>query len=132
MTLFEHLDNITIHKKSLDVTNNEDMKSYSSFLINRFVSMTDIFLPIVNEINKFGDVPKEIHQQFFLAVLPKRKQFFQYIKKSKDVNSEDKEILSNHFEIGTRDTEEMINTLEAKQIQDIVDKYKQTGRVSKV
>jgi hypothetical protein len=121
-TLFDHLNNITVNKKELNMLDDEEIKSYSNFMINRFVSMTELYVPLVNEINKH-DIPKQIHQKFYLSVLPKRKHYFKYIKKSKDVDNRTKEILSKHFQVGTKDIESMIRIMNEKQISEIVDKY---------
>lgn len=124
MNLFEHLDGLTIHKKEFDPNNDEQKKSYEPFMINRFVSMIDVYIPIINEINKYPNVPKETHYRFLQKTLPKRKQFFKYIKKKKDVTIEEKKKVMEYYECSMREAEMYVNQLSDEQIKNILDVYK--------
>ena len=123
MNFFDHLNDLTIHKKEFDPTNDEQRKSYIPYMINRFVSMTDVYLPFVNEINQYPDLPKETHHRYFSKILPKRKHFFQYIKKKKDVSIEDKEKICEYFECSTREAERYMDEMTIEQIRKIVSIY---------
>jgi hypothetical protein len=85
--------------------------------------MVEAYIPLVNEINRY-DVPKNTHYNFFYSTLPKKKHFFKYIKKSKEIDLEDKKCIAKYFEIGLRETEEYIKILEPDQIQKIIDVFK--------
>ena len=122
-TLFDHLNDLTINKIDFDSSNDEQVKSYSQYMINRFVSMTDIYLPIVNEINQY-DLPKETHYNYYKNLLPKRKHYFKYIKKKKDINLEDKKLLCIYFECGLKEIENFINVLTEEQIEEILKIYR--------
>lgn len=120
MNLFEHLDNLTVKKTDFDPNNDEQVKSYAPYMINRFVSMTDIYLPLVVEINQYKDIPKETHYRYYSSILPKRKQYFKYIKKKKDVDIQDKEKICEYFECSMREAERHIRILSKEQIKKIV------------
>ena len=84
MKIFDYLNAMTQDKTTLDFSSDEVSKGYSQFMINRWISMVDVFAPFVNDMNKY-DVPKDVHYEFFKCFLPKRKTFFPYIKDRKSV-----------------------------------------------
>lgn len=123
MNIFDILKKITETKEDLDFDNEEINKAYDIYMINRFISMSEIFLPLVNEINKIPNIPKHIHYNFFRFALPKRKQFFSYIKKGKEVNKIEKECIMNYYEIGKKEVDIYIELLSENQIKRIVKKF---------
>ena len=123
MTIFEHLDNLTTNKTEADFNNDAFKKSYNKFMMNRWISMIDFFIPVVNEINKY-DVPDHVHYNYYQSVLPKRKFFFNYIKRKKDLNDVEKKYIAHYFEVGMKEAEIYINILEENQIKEILNIYK--------
>jgi len=128
LKLFDHLNNLTVNKTEFDVMNDEMVKSYTPYMINRFISMSELYLPIVNEINKCQNIPKESHYTYYNTILPKRKQYFKYIKKKNEISESDKELLCKYYKVGPRQIDEYVNILTKEQIQIIVDKYQKNGR----
>lgn len=123
MDLFEHLTTITTSKVQLDKQDIDNMKSYNPYIINKFVSMSDIFIPLVNEINKYPNIPKDIHQRFFKSTLPKRKQYFKYLKKKKEKSDNDINYIADWYEITFKDAKMYMDILTDNQIKSIVKKY---------
>jgi len=123
INIFSFLNGMTETKEMFDFDNDEIRKEYSQFMINRFVSMTDIFVPVVNQINRFQNIPNHIHYEFFRSFLPKRKQFFKYIKKEKEINNEQKECIKKYYEIGEKELPGYLEILTKEQIEKIVKKY---------
>lgn len=123
MELFDHLNNLTQFKKEVDFSNDEVKKSYNKFYINRFFSMVDFFVTVVNEINKY-DLPDKDHYNYYLNVLPKRKYFFNYIKKPKELDEQEKKYIADYFEIGKKEAETYINMLGEDEIQEILNIYR--------
>ena len=124
MELFDYLKAITEKKDpELDFNNDEIRKEYQPYLINRFVSMCEIYIPLVNEINKY-DIPKEINYKYYHSVLPKRKQYFSYIKKSKDLNKDEKIIIAKYFQIGLKEAEEYISLMSENEINEILNMFR--------
>ena len=121
--LFDHLHNLTLSKKGFDVNNEEEFKSYNNYMINRFVSMSDMYIPIVNEINKY-ELPKDVHHRFFRKTLPKRKQYFGYIKQKKEIDDDTKELLCEYFQCANGELEHHLQILTTEQIKTITDIYK--------
>ena len=123
MKIFDYLNAMTQDKTSLDFSSDEVSKDYSQFMINRFVSMVDIFVPFVNDINKY-DVPKDVHYEFYKCFLPKRKTYFPYIKKSKDLDLYEKKYIAHYFEVGLTTAEQYIKIMSEDEIKEILEIYK--------
>ena len=123
MELFDYLKSLTDKKEDLDFNNEEIHKGYQPYMINRFVSMAEVFIPLVNEINSF-QVPKDVHFKYMFSILPKRKQYFKYIKGSKDLSEKEKKTISHYFQVGKREAEEYIRVLDKKQIDEILEIYR--------
>lgn len=120
MKLFDYLDAMTVDNKNLDFNDDEVNKKYPAYMINRFVSMSEIYVPVVNEINKY-DVPKDTHYNYYFSILPKRKHYFKYINKKKDLTQKEKIIIAKYFEIGLKDAERYIQLLDEEQISEILE-----------
>jgi len=118
MELFDYLKCLTESKEDLDFTSDEISKNYSAYTINRFVSMVEIYIPIVAQCNRY-DLPKHIHYSFYKNILPKKKQYFNYLKKKKDVDLEDKKYIAEYFEISLKEADEYCSMLDEKTIKEI-------------
>jgi len=123
MEIFDYLKALTENNEDLDFDNEEVRKGYQPYMINRFISMCEVFVPVVDEINKY-DIPKNVHFKYFFSLMPKRKQFFNYIKKKKDFSIQEKQIIANYFEVGIADAERYIQILEEKQIKEILEIFR--------
>jgi hypothetical protein len=92
-------------------------------MINRYVSMINVFIPVVNQMNRMQNVPNEVHYEFYKSILPKKFIYFEYIKKEKDVNKNDIECISKYFEISIREARMYCEILEEEDIKKITSKY---------
>ena len=66
MTLFEHLNALCLNKEDIP---EHELKSYDPYMISRCVSMTEIYLPFVAEMNKHN-LPKQQHARILKSFLP--------------------------------------------------------------
>lgn len=100
-SLFDHLSFITDQKLSWDSLSDIDRKSFSPYMINRFLSMNMDFIELINECQKYtiGQLSSKEVYKLYSDILPKKKQFNKYIKgaKSSKYNTDLVELLSNHF-----------------------------------
>jgi hypothetical protein len=119
MKLYDHLDNISVGKRILS---EEELKSYSPFMINKFVASSDLFLPVVEQINHYN-LPKDAHQRFMQGIIPKRKQYFKYIKAKKTNDEFALRCIKLEYEVGDKEASQYIDMLTEEQINFIVDKY---------
>ena len=64
--VFDYLNQITKHQKKgfWESLSDEDKKGWSTFLVNRFLSMRSDFLPIVNEVQKYNLKPELIYKTY--------------------------------------------------------------------
>jgi hypothetical protein len=123
MELFDHLKNITTTKELKDFSSDIVKKSYEPYMIDRFVSMCDMYLDVACDASRLN-VDKETHQRFYISILPKRYVKFEYIKKRKDsLDKDDTRKLYDYFGFGTNDFENIIDQLDDDTIQEIIHKY---------
>jgi len=100
-SLFDHLSFITDKKISWDSLTDVDKKSFSPYMVNRFLSMNMDFIELINECQKYtvGQLSTREVYKLYSEILPKQKQYNKYIKgaKSSKYNSELVELMSKHF-----------------------------------
>jgi hypothetical protein len=121
MTLWDILKHITETKDDLDFSNDEVKKDYKIYNINRTISFCDIYLPLVNAVNKCMNMPKDVHYRFYRDVLPQRQQYFKYIKKAKDdISSEIRECIINYYQCSPKDVNDYLDILTEEQVNNIV------------
>jgi hypothetical protein len=74
---------------------------YSKYMIHRFLSMNPHFIPIVNTLQKYTQIPERAHYLFLTGLIPRGKQFNKYIKSKKEDKYEKwmVELVSKHYNI---------------------------------
>jgi hypothetical protein len=86
--LFDHLNAITAEQDPnyFDKLSEEDLKSWSNFMINRFLSMKPEWVELIATLLPLTQTlePKEMYK-LYINIIPKGKQFLKYTKgKSED------------------------------------------------
>ena len=113
-TLFSHINEIyqSQRKNYFSTLNDGDKKTYSPYMINRFLSMNIHQIPVVNAIQQFSQVPAEQHYLFYANMIPRGRQFNKYIKSRAEEKYESwvVELVARHF---------LISQAEAVQYLDI-------------
>ena len=86
-SLFDHINQITSvqNPNYWDEISDEDKKSWSNYMINRFLSMKSDWIDLVNEIQKYPLEPKDLYK-VYTSILPKKKQWLRYIKGDKKMD----------------------------------------------
>jgi hypothetical protein len=89
-TLFDHINEIYQSQKKnyFDTLDDGEKRTYSNYMVNRFLSMNIHQLPLVNEIQKYN-LPPDIHYLFFATTIPRGKQYNKYVKSAKAVKYEE-------------------------------------------
>lgn len=81
--LFDHLNAITADQdpKYFDKLSEEDVKSWSNFMINRFLSMKVEWIELIAEFLPLSQTlsPKELYK-LYIGVIPKGRHYTKYIK----------------------------------------------------
>ena len=121
MNLFDHLNNISLKKDFNVLKNEDDLKSYNEFMIDRYLSMDKECVFYTYLINKFDNIQKSTKYLFYLYMIPKRKRFFKYFKKQA-IN--EIEIIQRYFKISEEIALQYLSVLNKEQVNNISKKLK--------
>ena len=127
MTIFDWINQILVNKKSWDSFTEVDQKTFSPFIINRWLSMDEEFIEVVNYFQKYaiGTLePREVYK-WYSDFLPKGKRFNKYIK-GKKYKKYDKEILNIlciHFECSKLHIKEYLELIDKEELKTILEMY---------
>ena len=127
MTIIDWINQLLVHKKPWESFTESDQKSFSPYIVNRFLSMDTEFIEIVNYFQKYSIgllESKEIYK-WYCDILPKGKRFNKYIKgkKSKKYDDELKNILCNYFECSKLQVLDYIELIPKEELKEILEKY---------
>ena len=118
MNLFKWISELFVGKGDWDTFSDADKKTFSPFMVIRYLSMSEDFLPLVNHMQNYciQDMPHKAVYQFWCGVLPKKKTYLKYIKGKKDkYNKEVIDYLVDCFEV---------SRLQASEYRDLIPKEK--------
>tara|TARA_R110000822_G_scaffold3419_1_gene15082 strand:- start:892 stop:1299 length:408 start_codon:yes stop_codon:yes gene_type:complete len=103
MTIFQWLDEISYNKTPWSSFTEKDQESFNRYMINRFISMKEDYIDIVNLVQKYPLSNVALYN-FYCKTIPKSKSFFRYIKPKKSmVNEELISILAKRFQLSKRE-----------------------------
>ena len=90
MNLFSGIDELFAGKRDWDSFSDADKKKFSPFMVNRYLSMNDDFLPFVNHFQKYTIevMPPKAVYKFYCNLLPKKKTYFRYLSGKKEKTNE--------------------------------------------
>ena len=115
MTIFEHLAHITHKKKDWNSLSEADQKSFSPYLINRWLSMNMALTEVVNAFQQYtiGPLDKKHVYQLYHDILPKQKFYMKYTKSKKvaKYNPELVEFITRTHMISKQEARERIELL---------------------
>ena len=132
--LFDHINAITSqqHSNYWDEITDEDKKSWSNYMVNRFLSMKMEWVEFVNEVQKYPLKPKELYK-VYTDILPKKRQWLKYIKGDKEMKYPKwvYEIVAKHLQISMREASDAVDMYELShggqaELTDILVKYGRT------
>ena len=111
-SLFDHIREVTAVQKVdyFDTLSVDDRKSWSNYMVNRFLSMKMEWVELVNELQKYKLEPKELYK-LYINILPKGKQWLKYTKGRNDMNYPNwlVNIVSNDMEVSKKEAKEAID-----------------------
>ena len=129
--LFDHINAITSrqHSNYWDEISDEDKKSWSNYMVNRFLSMKMEWIEFVNEVQKYPLKPKELYK-VYTDILPKKRQWLKYIKGDKEMKYPKwvYEIVVKHLQCSMREASDAVDMYEIStggqsELADILFKY---------
>ena len=127
MTIFDWVNNILIYKKNWNDFSEDEQKKFNPFIINRFLSMDEDFIEIVNYFQKYaiGTLePREVYK-WYCDILPKGKRFNKYIKGKRDkkYDKELVELLTKYFECSKLQIKEYLELIDKEELKEILEMY---------
>lgn len=133
--IFEHMSGITDKKTPWDVLSDSDKKSFTPYIINRWLSMNMDFIELVNELQRYtiGQISPEETYKLYYDILPKQKQFNKYIKgkKADKYNPALVELLSMHFLVSEKEAMEYIDIYQETSLNTLKEIIKKYGKTDK-
>jgi len=106
MTIFDWLNEISYNKTPWSSFTEKDQESFNRYMINRFISMKDDYIDIVNLVQKYPLSDMNLYN-FYCKTISKKKTFFRYIKPKKGkMNSLLVSILANAFNTSEREVKD--------------------------
>jgi len=126
MNLFSWIDELFVKKRKWDSFSDEDKKKFSPFMVNRYLSMNDDFLPIINHFQKLTIevMPIGVVYKFYCSLLPKKKTFLRYLsgKKTK-TNEKVVPFIQEYFEASKLQASEYYNLMTTDELKSLLKKY---------
>ena len=127
MTIFDWINQILVTKKHWNEFTDDEQKKFSPFIINRFLSMDEEFIEIVNVFQKYaiGTLePREVYK-WYCDILPKGKRFNKYIKGKKDkkYDSELIILLTKYFECSKSQIKSYLELISKSELKEILEMY---------
>ena len=119
--IFDWLNQLTSIKSSPDVFSEEDWGKWNTYMIHRFVSMNPDYIELVNYIQTIPYENKKQIYNIYKEMLPKKQQFFRYIKTNKKIKNRDLlGHISKYFECSIREADSYISLLKKADIKEIL------------
>ena len=121
MTLFDWLKELTGKKRDWDSFSDKERESFNPYMINRFLSMHQPFVELVNYVQTIPYTEKEKYYTVYCGLLPKQNVWLKYIKsKMKQPTTELVEALSKIYECSIREATTAVATLDNDVLEDIL------------
>ena len=133
-SLFDHIQAVTSqqHPDYWDEISDDDKKSWSNYMVNRFLSMKPEWITFVNDVQKYPLKPKELYK-VYADILPKKRQWLKYIKGDKKMKYPTwvYEIVAKHLQCSIRESNYAVEMYEISaggqaELKDILMKYGKT------
>ena len=129
MTLFDWLKEINYKKTHPNSFTTDDWKSFTPYMIHRYLSLHPELIVLVNEVQMFNTSDKRVIYNAYRHLLPRQNRFAKYIKGKKQVISKELvTIVSRYFEISNMESKQYIKLLSRNELVSIVRLYGHTDK----
>lgn len=128
-TIFDHINNISFEKNEdyFKTLNKSEQKEFNIYMLQRFLSMDKRFTNFISYIDKysFSVMDKGMYYKLVMSTLPKERNFYKYIKKSKETQEDEMvvDMLSKKLEIPKRRAKEYIHFLSKEDKKELLEGY---------
>ena len=137
MTPFDYLKLLHNKKTKWEDLNEEEQKSWNTFIINRALSFNSNYVDIVNIIQPYTGghlTPADIFR-YYQDILPINFRFQKWIKgkKEKKHNPQLLSLLSGYFECSSKQAEDYLNVMKKKDLKSLLNNIGlQEGEIKKL
>jgi len=111
--LKDWLNSINFNKEDLTEDDENIIKSYPPFIINKCLSGHLDSVLFANEMNRYHFLDKDMQYKFYLNILRKRKRFSPWIRKDKD---SDLDIVKSYYGYSNEKARQVMKILSTEQI----------------
>ena len=137
MTIFDWINQINYEKKSWDSFSEAEQKTFNTFIINRWLSMDEELIQIVNYFQKYsiGLLEPRDTYMWYRDIIPKKKRFNKYIKgkKAMKYDSELINTICKYYETSKNECIEYIEMMDKKQLTSILELHgKESKQIKKL
>lgn len=123
MTLFDWLKELTGKKRDWDSFSDKEKESFNPYMVNRFLSMHQPFIELINYVQTIPYTNKEKYYKVYCNLLPKQNVWLKYIKpKMKQPNKKLLETIASLYEVSTRQAASWVSILDKKYIKEALQK----------
>jgi hypothetical protein len=127
MTIFDWINQINYEKRKWDSFTEDEQKTFSTFIINRWLSMDEDLIQVVNYFQKYsvGQLQSQEVYKWYCDIIPRQKRFNKYIKAKKSVKY-DKELIETvckYYENSKKECIDYIELLSKDGLKNILEMY---------
>jgi hypothetical protein len=118
--IFRVLKYIMVDKKKWNELDEEEQKSFNNYMINRFLSMNESWIEVVNTIQKnTWQMKGEYLYNLYKDLIPKGYVWSKYIKASnkKEYKPEEVKAVMEYYTISSKDAKEYIDMLPKDELE---------------
>ena len=119
MTLFDWLKEINVTKSNPDTFTDEDWKSFTPYMILRYLSLHEELLVVVNHVQKFVSFSKPVIYDMYRRMLPKQPRFAKYIKGKKVKTMKEVDMIAKYFEVSKREAKQYSTFMTSNDVKTI-------------
>jgi len=130
-SLFDHIQAVTSQQSPnyWEEISDDDKKSWSNYMVNRFLSMKMDWVELVNEVQRYPLQPEELYK-VYTNILPKKRQWLKYVKGDKKMKYPKwvYEIIAKDMQVSIKQAVSAVEILEMtaggqSEIADVLFKY---------
>ena len=125
--LFDHIKQITNVQNPMywDTLTESDKKTWSNYMIHRFISMKSDWIEVANEIQRYWELKHKTIYQFYTNILPRGRTFLRYTKSKKKSKIEKwaMDILCDYFQESSHNVEKTLDIMGKNVVYSIISKY---------
>jgi len=136
-TIFDHITQLTHKKKEWNQLSETDQKSFTPYIINRWLSMHPDLIETIDLFQQYtiGPLSKKHVYQLYYEILPNANVRAKYIKGKKvdKYNKELVKIVKDHYEINSREAETYISLFKhtTMGVQNLINMLELYGKTEK-